>query len=273
MKKNDNERNDNMKIRCKNCYRVLNENEDYCTSCGEYSAEMAEYMRTGVRKVSQGEKLSTALIFFAFIAFIGTGAFSIGASIVQGEVGINGMYELMGKMITSLGLVVALTIAFRKELKGILFKANLVQTIFSVVIGLVASAILIIVSTLTNVTKIIPQSLIDFIPNNKLSIEGLALIFVLFLVTICEEYIYRHRLVNYFDEDTMLNDFWIVVLTVLISTILSFAWFMSLEILIMTFLINVLMTLIYINTNKSLGINIIIKMLMYLGVVLINYIV
>ena len=60
-----------MKIRCKNCYRVLNENEEYCTSCGEHSLEMAEYMRTGIRKISQGEKLKTALLFFAFIAFIG----------------------------------------------------------------------------------------------------------------------------------------------------------------------------------------------------------
>ena len=96
---------------------------------------------------------------------------------------------------------------------------------------------------------------------------------VMGLVTICEEYIYRHRLINFFDEETMLSDFWIVVLTTLISSVLSFAWFMSVEILIMTVLINLLMSLLYINTNRSLGINILIRCLIYLGVLLLNYIV
>ena len=36
-----------MKIRCNNCYRVLNQNEEYCTSCGEYSAKMHNAMITG----------------------------------------------------------------------------------------------------------------------------------------------------------------------------------------------------------------------------------
>ena len=36
-----------MKIRCKNCYRVLNPNEEYCTACGEHSAAMQKAMITG----------------------------------------------------------------------------------------------------------------------------------------------------------------------------------------------------------------------------------
>ena len=36
-----------MKIRCKNCYRVLNPNEEYCTACGEHSVAMQKAMITG----------------------------------------------------------------------------------------------------------------------------------------------------------------------------------------------------------------------------------
>lgn len=260
-----------MKIRCKNCYRVLNENEEYCTSCGEHSLEMAEYMRTGIRKISQGEKLKTALLFFAFIAFIGTGAISIGLSLIDGFVEENAIYNVMGKLITSMGLIVGLTIVFRKELKQIFFRGKIFQTIGGLAIGLVTGTILIIVSSLFDFVKIIPENLLAYVPVNKASFEFFSLLFVMILVSICEEYIYRHRLINFFDEDTMLNDFWIVFLTTIISTVLSFAWFMSVKILIMTFIINLLMSLLYINTNRSLGINIVVRSFIYFGVLLLNY--
>lgn len=266
-----------MKIRCKNCYRVLNENEDYCTSCGEYSPEMAEYMRTGVRKVSNGDKLKTVLILFGFIAFVGTGAIAIAISVISENVTNNSLYHVMGKLLTSMALIIILTIIFRKEIKGIFFKGTLFQTIGALVLGLVASAVLVITSSLVapyfKYGKIIPSEILEFIPLDKLSFEIVAVFFVMLLVSVCEEYIYRHRLITFFDEDTMLNDFWIVVLSTLISTVLSFAWFMSIEALIMTVIINFMMTLIYINTNRSIGINILIRCFMYAGVLLLNYIV
>ena len=36
-----------MKIRCNNCYRVLNNNEEYCTKCGTHSEEIQRIMETG----------------------------------------------------------------------------------------------------------------------------------------------------------------------------------------------------------------------------------
>ena len=118
--------------------------------------------------------------------------------------------------------------------------------------------------------KIIPTGLISFVPNGKLGAEFFELLFVLLLVSVCEEYIYRHHLINFFDEETMLNDFWTIAFSVIISTVLSFAWFMSVETLLVTFIINILMSLLYINTNRSLGVNIILRLLMYLGVLVLN---
>ncbi len=433
-----------MKIRCKNCYRVLNENEDYCTNCGEYSPEMAEYMKTGVRKVSLGEKLKISLIFFAFIAFLGTGVFSIGSSMIQGFISENYMLNVMSKLLTSMGLIIALAIVFRKDLYNIIFKDSLFITIknvvvgvftmiiasryapsfkkdkkimdeissleeeyrnaisgihaksetkevailveevrklndiikkidnvaetrlvrtsskhthasvkkeskllsrkatlkkkytklllekkeslkkiydkkiaelsskalieienkkaksdkvksiiessnsykkmfkeeifvlntfkffASIIIGVIAISILVLLSTLLDFAKIIPTGLISFVPNGKIGAEFFELLFVLLLVSVCEEYIYRHHIINFFDEETMLNDFWTIAFSVIISTVLSFAWFMSVETLLVTFIINILMSLLYINTNRSLGVNIILRLLMYLGVLVLN---
>ena len=170
-----------------------------------------------------------------------------------------------------MGLIVGLTIVFRKELKQIFFRGKIFQTIGGLTIGLVTGTILIIVSSLFDFVKIIPENLLAYVPVNKVSFEFFSLLFVMILVSICEEYIYRHRLINFFDEDTMLNDFWIVFLTTIISTVLSFAWFMSVKILIMTFIINLLMSLLYINTNRSLGINIVVRSFIYFGVLILNY--
>lgn len=262
-----------MKIRCKNCYRVLNENENYCTSCGEYSEEMSEYMRTGVRKVSQGDKLKTALLYFAFIAFLGTGALSIGFAIIEGAVGENLIYDVMGKLVTATALFAALIITFRKELKGIFFKGTKQQILGAFGIGFVFIVIIALISTFTNITKIVPNKLIDFLDYNKGIFPFLEILFTLSLIAICEEYIYCHRLIDFFDEDTMLSDGWIITLSSIISTALSFAWFMSIEIVIMTAIINVFMSLVYIYTNRSLGINIILKVVLYLLVIVLNYVI
>ena len=262
-----------MKIRCKNCYRVLNENENYCTVCGEYSEEMSEYMRTGIRKVSQSDKLKTALLYFVFIAFLGTGVLSIGLAIIEGAVGENLIYDVMGKLVTSTALFSALVITFRKELKDIFFKGTKQQILGAFAIGFVFMVIVAIISTLTKVTRVIPKDLIEFLDKNEGFFPLIQLIFTLSLIVFCEEYIYRHRLINFFDEDTMLSDGWIVVLTSIISTALSFAWFMSVEIVIMTFVINVFMSLLYIYTNRSLGINIILKIVLYLLVIALNLVI
>lgn len=261
-----------MKIRCKNCYRVLNENEDYCTNCGEYSKEMAEYMKTGTRVVTQGEKLKTALLLFALIAFLGSGVISIGLAVIEGSVGENLTYNIINKLVTATSLFIALVITFRKDFKSIFFKGNKKQIIGSIVIGLLFNITVILISYFTKLTKIIPNNFTQFLSYNNDFISAIELLFVMTLIACCEEYIYRHRLIDFFDEETMLNDGWIITFTSIISTALSFAWFMSIEIIIMTAVINVFMTFLYMYTNRSLGVNIILKIVLYLLVIVLNFI-
>ena len=56
-----------MKIRCKNCYRVLNPNEEYCTACGEHSAAMQKAMITGDYGPDTVGKLKISLICYSWI--------------------------------------------------------------------------------------------------------------------------------------------------------------------------------------------------------------
>ena len=62
-----------MKIRCKNCYRVLDRNEEYCKSCGEHSEAMKQAMITGNFSGGPLDRLKIGLILFFTLAFLGNG--------------------------------------------------------------------------------------------------------------------------------------------------------------------------------------------------------
>lgn len=63
-----------MKIRCKNCYRVLNNNEEYCTKCGEHSDEIQRIMETGEIPTDEVASFKLHLYLYLGIAFLLNGA-------------------------------------------------------------------------------------------------------------------------------------------------------------------------------------------------------
>ena len=62
-----------MKIRCKNCYRVLDPNEEYCKACGEHSEQMKKAMETGNYGGGPLDRFKIAFALFAVLAFLGNG--------------------------------------------------------------------------------------------------------------------------------------------------------------------------------------------------------
>lgn len=265
-----------MKIRCKNCYRVLKDNEEYCTSCGEYSPEMAEYMRTGNKEASEGQKFKTAFILFCLIGFLGTGVLSITIAAIDGSVDNNSLFNLNSRFITSILLTIMLLIFFRKKLKNIFFNGTLMQTFGALGIGVILIATGVLLSLLTNFTKILPTYMTDYLQSSNVAFESfkeesvLRILITMILVAFCEEYICRHRLIDFLDDATMLSDIWVVIISSLVGTIISFAWMMSIETLLMTLLINIASSIIYIYTNRSLGLNILLRIILIVSVVLVN---
>ena len=68
-------------------------------------------------------------------------------------------------------------------------------------------------------------------------------------------------MIDAIDDQTMLGDVMVVILGGLVSTIADFAWLMSVETIITSLIINFIMTWIYMNSNRSLGLNVLLRVL------------
>ena len=102
-----------MKIRCQNCYRVLNNNEEYCTKCGAHSEEIAHIMKTGEIPTDEVSSFKLHLYLYLGIAFLINGALFVLYGVFfdrmnPGEYGEIG--EAMPKGITYFSSINALTI-------------------------------------------------------------------------------------------------------------------------------------------------------------------
>ena len=70
-------------------------------------------------------------------------------------------------------------------------------------------------------------------------------------------------LIDAFD-DTLLGDKAIYIFTVIIMTIFEIAWVMSLDILVVSLIVNIATTGIYMNTNRNVIYNILLRIILYL---------
>ena len=62
-----------MKIRCQSCYRVLNNDEEWCTRCGAHSDEVEKLMKSGIEPIEEDEIGKRSVLFYFLIAFLVTG--------------------------------------------------------------------------------------------------------------------------------------------------------------------------------------------------------
>ena len=76
-------------------------------------------------------------------------------------------------------------------------------------------------------------------------------------VAVVEEIIFRRLLIDAIDDSTMLSDSMVILVGGLVGTIADFAWMMSIETVVTSLIINLVMTGIYVNSNRSLGLNVI----------------
>ena len=263
-----------MKIRCKNCFKVLQPNEEYCTHCGEHSEEIAKVMKEKNKDLDSMAKFKLALILFLSIAFLGTGVFTVTFTLIFTKTTsyqwewIKTISSANSILITSASLFLVLIILYNKELKKMFFNGNLQQLLGSIIVGVLVGAIIIVMSKLTPYTKLIPSYMTNYLsggerylPNGGgINIWGLYISMI--LVSICEEIILRKRVIDMLDDETLLGDKAIIVVATLISTFLDFIWIMSLETVIMMTLLNVTLSAIYMYTNRSIGVNVILRIIL-----------
>lgn len=267
-----------MKIRCKKCYKVLNKNEEYCTSCGEHSEEMSEYMHEGKHELDSMSMFKMSLVIYLCVAFLGTGALMISIAMIQNRIAEtydSNTCKAISLIVTSFILSLVYIIIYFKELKSMFFNGTKQQLLYSLLIGAVLIGIFVLAQNLTSFTKVIPNYIVNYIEGKSvinsdiLGVPSILVIIALILSIIPQEIFFRRRFIDALDDDTLFGDKSIILLGAFFGMIMDFAWLMSPETIIISLILNGFMSAIYIYTNRSIGINIILRIILVCLIIII----
>ena len=230
-----------MKIRCQSCYRVLNNDEEWCTRCGAHSDEVEQLMKSGIEPIEEDEIGKRSILFYFLISFLVTGLLDVLFGII-----FNSVHE--GHEYGSVGDELPTTIAYFSGINallltgilmaGVAFLVNFkdfkeyckLQLNKNTIISLGVGTIIVVGITLLH--KFTPISVIPYFmksflvePSSDMLITGsistIKILIILFTFAFVEEVIFRKAVINWFDQTTILADGWIVVLQSIIGTALS----------------------------------------------------
>ena len=238
-----------MKIRCRSCYRVLNNDEEYCTRCGAHSDEVKELMESGVTPIDEVLVAKQSILMYLLVAFLLNGILNVLFGIIfntihagynYGEVGMDLPLAVTyfsaanSLLITSIIIVFVAFMFNYKDLVPFMKINNKKAFIITTIIG---SIVMVGVTFITKYTDLtfLPIYIRDFLisPTADMKLEGSLNLFKIIVVLVCysfaEEVIFRKAIINGFDEGTLLRDSSIIILQTLISTILSSACFLLLQ--------------------------------------------
>jgi len=260
-----------LKIRCKKCFKVLKPNEEYCTNCGEHSDEVAQYMQEKKHTLDAASKFKLALIIFLAVAFVGTGILMVSFALIQNKkynTYDTNTCKAVSFLITSIVLLIFTLFSSFKDLKKLIFNGTIKELSLSLIMGALVIAIIIVLNYLSVNTRVIPNYMIDYLDDNIVfNVEGTwmsipTLFISLVFSVISEEILIRKKLLDMLDEETLWSDASIIVVGAVITTLLNFSWLMSTEIILTMFILNIACNAIYIYTNQSLGVNILLRIIM-----------
>lgn len=256
-----------MKIRCQNCYRVLDRNEEYCKSCGEHSEQMKRAMETGNFGGGPLDRFKIGALLFLILAFFGNGIIMVTLAVIQKDSNTDLYKYSYALLISSVVALAAIIIVHHKDLIDFIWNGNKNQFFSCFVLGLMGVAIVSLLSLLTNATRVIPSVFTDYLHSGYARFfsgkdsNAFIILVSLICVVVVEEIVFRRLLIDAIDDQTMLSDTMVIILGGLIGAIADFAWMMSVETIITSLIINFIMTGIYVNSNRSLGLNILLRVL------------
>lgn len=261
-----------MKIRCNNCYRVLNQNEEYCTSCGEYSAKMHNAMITGNYGPDNLGKFKIGFSIFAIAGFLVCGILQVIFSVIESDATgfrTNLYSQTNSLFLSSFSAILFCLILFRKDLNTLWTPQNKNNILGVSLIGIFVITISILLSYIFNFTQIFPKftkEYLEYAGNIFFDFKGTCVFKILFgtiVSTIVLEIACRKFLIDALD-DTLLGDKAIYVISVILMTIFEIAWVMSIDILVVSLIVNIATTGIYMNTNRNVVYNILLRIILYL---------
>ena len=287
-----------MKIRCRSCYRVLNNDEEYCTRCGTHSDEVKELMDSGITPIDEVAVAKQSLIMYLLIAFLLNGILNVLFGVIfntihagynYGEVGMDlplavTYFSAANSLLITSVIIIFVAFMFNyKDLLPFLKINDKKQFLITTGVGILVMVGITFITKYTDLT-FLPIYIRDFLmnPTIDMKLEGSFNLFKIIVVLLCyafaEEVIFRKALINGFDEGTLLRDSSIIILQTLISTILTSACFLLLQKTSFVdyiwtiggnFIFHLLMGLNYYFNKRSIASNLIIRLIFIILVVII----
>lgn len=285
-----------MKIRCQNCYRVLNNNEEYCTKCGTHSEEIQRIMETGEIPVDETGQFKLHLYLYLGIAFLLNGALFVLYGVFfdkmkpgeYGEIGeampkdITYFSSINALLITSIVMFV-LVLLFNIKNFFIDFKiADNKRAILSGILMCLISTGLIYLTKFTNIS-VIPIYMKEYLQGTIADADLFAnsislwkIVVILLTYNIVQEYIFRKHLSAAIDESTLLNLPMTIILMTVVGAILDvicFSVFSSgtfstvIYVFIGSLIYQGILNLNYFFNKQSILINIVIRTLLVIGMI------
>lgn len=267
-----------MKIRCKNCYRVLNPNEEYCTACGEHSAAMQKAMITGDFGPDTAGKLKISLAIYAIAGFIVCGILQVIFALLQNkEISkyTDAFCEANSIFYSGILTFVLMLVFSMKDLKKTPLNKPMSNYIIALLIGIITIAIIVLLSKILTFTQVFPNYIVSYLSSGNAKffdiknecIFKIALGFI--FVAISVEVLCRKRLIDALDE-TLLGEKAIYAISTIVTTLLETFWIMSLDVVIPLLIFNIVLNGIYMYTDRNIFINIVLRVLLIIIAVIIT---
>ena len=287
-----------MRIRCRNCYRLLNNDEEWCTRCGAHSAEIEEILKSGVVPVDEKSISNKSLLFYLLIAFIINGILSVIFGVV-----FNAMHQdiylgdettllpttityfssinsLLVSSIICLGVELVVNV---KDLKTYLKFTLNKKTIITLIVGVMLTIGLVFLFKYTPLT-ITPTYFKEYLmnPTNEMKEIGTISVFkiisILILYMLVEELVFRKAFINFLDQTTVMSDATIIILQSIVSTVFMVLCYLLLVkttlinyvfFIIANLVVNALLGISYFVNDRSIVSNIIFRLLFIIAFVII----
>ncbi len=261
---------DGMKIRCKNCYHILKPNEEYCTSCGAHSIEMQQAMLTGDYGPDALGKCKIGFSIYILAGFVASGFLQIIFAMLQNKeiqmytniyTGVNSLFY------SSILVFILMLIVSWKDMKKISFSKGLMHYLVALGIGLLVIVIVFLLGYILPFSQVFPRYVVEYLQNGgavfwSLKEASISKIIIAYVFEgIATEVLLRKRIVDALDE-TMLGEKAIASISILGITLLETAWIMSLDVLIPLLLMNIVTTLIYMNTDRNVFVNVALRVIL-----------
>lgn len=285
-----------MKIRCNNCYRVLNNNEEYCTKCGAHSEEIKRIMETGEEPVDETGLFKLHIYLYLGIAFLINGALFVLYGVFfdkmnpgeYGEIGeampkdITYFSSINALLVTSLIMFVLVLLLNAKNIFVDYKITSKKRAIISTIVMSVLSVGLIFLTKETSIS-VIPTYMKEYIMGSindadlfANSISLWKIIVILSGYSIVQEYIFRKHLAAAIDESTLLDLPATLIIMTLVGGILDvicFSVFSSgtfasvIYVFIGSLIYQGILNLNYFYNKQSLLINVLMRILLIIGMI------